>query len=341
MSRRKFAHLLEKYQRGACTPEEKKFVEYWFGLLETTPSEKEKQIDWNGLEEKMWAGMQSSIDVENQRESTASIFKISTFKWLSAASLFLFASYLLLNRTVPGNSFTGKPRLEKGWVIRENHSAQAEKVSLSDGSVVELWPNSSVSFKEQFAVTEREVRLKGKAFFNIKRDTKRPFYVKSGQITTKVLGTSFYVEEGSSAQLPKVEVVTGTVAVYETPKQGSRRVDNILLKANQQATFYSDQHKFLAGLVSKPHLIDSDVNPARFRFRNIPLQQVVDVLKAAYGIEIVIENRNMKTCTLTADLTGQPLYTQLEIICAAVAARYRISNTTIFVEGSGCSEHQS
>lgn len=341
MSRKKFAHLLEKYQRGACTPVEKKFVEYWFGLLESAPSEKEEEIDWDRLEEKMWAGMQSSMGGEKQSEPTVSIFRISTLKWLSAASILLFASYLFFNRPVLGNWFAVSQHSEKSWIIRENHSPQAEKVRLSDGSVVDLWPNSSISFKERFATTEREVKLKGKAFFSIKRDTKRPFYVKSGLITTKVLGTSFYVEEGPSAQLPKVEVVTGTVAVYETPKSGSHRVDNILLKANQQATFFSDQHRFQAGLVSTPHLIDPKVNPSRFRFRNVPLHQVVEVLKAAYGIEIIIENRNMQTCTLTADLTGQPLYTQLEIICAAVAAGYRVSNTTIFIDGSGCSKHPS
>ena len=61
MSRRKFSHLLEKYQRGECNAMEKKFVEYWYGLIETEGSANEKDVDWDNLEEKMWHEMQTKM----------------------------------------------------------------------------------------------------------------------------------------------------------------------------------------------------------------------------------------------------------------------------------------
>jgi len=340
MSRRKFSHLLEKYQRGECTSVEKKFVEYWFGLIETVPAEEEKDMNWAQLEEKMWASMQDNMATgSREKPRPTSVFRISTIKWLSAASVLLMASYVFFHRPSLDKLMSTKQRSGIAWVTRENRSAQLQKVLLTDGSVVELWPNSTLSFHDHFAEKEREVRLTGKAFFSIKRDTLRPFYVRSGQIVTKVLGTSFYVEAGSAIRNPKVEVVTGTVAVYEKPESGSRLANNVLLTANQQATFHAGQHQFISSLIDNPKLLNPETNV--FRFRNTPLSEIVEILRKSYGVEIVIGNRDMRSCTLTADLTGQPLYTQLDIICAAVAGSYKVRNTTIVIGGKGCSGHSS
>ena len=335
MSRKKFSHLLEKYQRGECTLREKRFVEYWFGLVEPQPEETQEQVDWEHLEEKMWSQMQTKMNggVE-ERELHISFFRTSAFKWLSAACLVLFTSIAFYYGS---EGFLNSGRYTASdWIIRVNNSQDVKTIALADGSVVELWPNSTLRFRKSFGDKQRDVNLTGKAFFSIKRDTSKPFYVHSGKIVTRVLGTSFYVQEGTAAQLPKVEVVTGTVAVYEAPSAGRRQVDNIILKANQQATFHTDKHTFTTGLVDAPKLIDPDMDPAKLRFYNTPLTQVVQILKSAYGVDISIANAGMKNCTLTADLSGQPMYTQLNIICAALTVKYKIASTSILLTGKGC-----
>jgi hypothetical protein len=49
-----------------------------------------------------------------------------------------------------------------------------------------------------------------------------------------------------------------------------------------------------------------------------------------------VENEIMNNCILTADITKQPLYTKLDIICAAVGATYEVKGTTILINGKGC-----
>ncbi|TDE15583.1 FecR family protein [Dyadobacter psychrotolerans] len=336
MSRKKFSHLLEKYQRGECTQLEKKFVEYWFGLIEASPNEKDQHIDWQEVEDRMWASMQTKMQPEPIQYKRP-VFLFSTIKWLSAACLILAASYLFLSGPKTGSWMSSRVKSESGWVVEENNTSSVKKVSLSDGSIVELSPNSKLKFPDRFDLKERVVHLTGNAFFSIHRDTKRPFYVRSGEIVTKVLGTSFYVETGTAARMPKVEVVTGTVAVYENPESGIKPATDIILTANKQATFNASEHKFTSSLVDLPRLIDPKMSPVRFQFRNSSLSDVVAILKDAYGIDIIIENKNMNSCTLTADLSGQPLFTQLDIICAAIAASYRLEATRIVIRGKGCS----
>lgn len=71
-------------------------------------------------------------------------------------------------------------------------TAEIRTLSLDDGSIVRLGPASAIDVA--FAPTERRVRLlKGEAFFEVVRDTSRPFTVESDDVRTTVLGTSFEV----------------------------------------------------------------------------------------------------------------------------------------------------
>ena len=66
---------------------------------------------------------------------------------------------------------------------------------LSDGSVIQLNSNSSLSYLSEFEADERKVALKGEAFFEIAKDEKRPFIVDlQDELYVKVLGTSFNVK---------------------------------------------------------------------------------------------------------------------------------------------------
>ncbi|MEM9964888.1 MAG: FecR domain-containing protein [Asticcacaulis sp.] len=71
-------------------------------------------------------------------------------------------------------------------------AAQTQTVSLSDGSIVHMGPDSAVSMD----VTDghRQVRLlRGRAWFEVEPDASRPFEVRAGEVTTTVLGTAFEV----------------------------------------------------------------------------------------------------------------------------------------------------
>ncbi|SEI58807.1 FecR family protein [Dyadobacter sp. SG02] len=328
MNREQFAALLKKYQEGTCTEQEKQLVEHWFAILENENAGEVSDSDLDGAELRIWAGMQEKAYLPDLHERDGnSPFRSIYLRWAAmAASLLLIGWFLagkLLDRNVPLSAYT--------WEEKHNGGSNVMPVMLEDGSVVELRPGGSLRYPSRFEDKKREVILKGNGFFIIRKNPKKPFYVHSGSVTTRVLGTSFYVSTAANGGQTKVEVVTGLVSVYS--ERGSEEAADMLLTPNHTATFDRNSGKFSAGLAERPRLLNANIS---FRFHNTPLVQVAQHLRDAWGVDVSTESSQIMNCPLTADLSGQPLYTQLDIICAALGAKYKVRGSTIRIAGPGC-----
>lgn len=328
MNREQFAALLEKYQEGTCTEQEKLLVEHWFALLENENAGEGSDSDLDRAEERMWTGMQEKAYLPDFHDRDGnSPFRSIHLRWAAmAASLLLIGWFFagkVLDRNLPLTAYT--------WEEKRNDGSIVMPVVLEDSSVVELRPGSSLRYPSRFEGGKREVILKGNGFFSIRRNPKKPFYVHSGGVTTRVLGTSFHVSTAANGGQTKVEVVTGLVSVYS--ERGSEDAVDMLVSPNHTATFDRNSGKFSAGLAERPRLLNANIS---FRFHNAPLAQVAQHMRDAWGVDFQAENSQIMNCPLTADLSGQPLFTQLDIICAALGAKYKVRGSTIRIAGPGC-----
>ena len=84
-------------------------------------------------------------------------------------------------------------------------------VRLSDGTVVSLAPNTTITYTFGRETSERTIHLKGTAVFSVAPDPSRPFLVLVNDLTIKVLGTSFTVRNTPDSTL--IELATGVVEV--------------------------------------------------------------------------------------------------------------------------------
>ena len=87
------------------------------------------------------------------------------------------------------------------------------QVVLPDGSSVMLNASSSLSFPEQFAASERSVSLSGEGYFEINKDQKRPFKVKTRQQEVTVLGTHFNINSYNDEPYLTTTLAEGSVKV--------------------------------------------------------------------------------------------------------------------------------
>lgn len=85
-------------------------------------------------------------------------------------------------------------------------------LTLADGTQVWMNAESRLEFPDRFNGNTREVRLKGEAYFEVKKDAKRPFVVHTDYLTTRVLGTAFNVRAYSRRDA-SVTLVSGRVQV--------------------------------------------------------------------------------------------------------------------------------
>lgn len=92
-------------------------------------------------------------------------------------------------------------------------SANFFKITLSDGTAVWVNAASELRFPEHFGDTERRVYLKGEAYFEVAKDTKRPFFVETEEIDVRVLGTHFNVSAYNKRV--KTSLAEGSVEVLD------------------------------------------------------------------------------------------------------------------------------
>lgn len=102
--------------------------------------------------------------------------------------------------------------LANDWTINANPSGVKSTVRLDDGSIVYLNSGSSIKYVEGFSADKREIFLEGEAYFEVKKDSLRPFIVQTNEISTTALGTAFNIKVYRDKKI-QVALLSGKVEV--------------------------------------------------------------------------------------------------------------------------------
>lgn len=85
-------------------------------------------------------------------------------------------------------------------------------ITLCDGTKVWLNSLSSISYPEIFACESREVTLRGEAYFEVAHNAESPFIVHTGDMSLRVLGTSFDIRSYSDENYITTTLLSGSVS---------------------------------------------------------------------------------------------------------------------------------
>ena len=170
-----------------------------------------------------------------------------------------------------------------GMIIVSTPPKETTEVILPDGTNVILGANSRLEYSKTFMDNElREVSLSGKARFNVKRDEKKPFRVKSGELQTEVLGTVFDINS-YPGNYPSVVLYKGHV---RTGNQ-KERVD---LFPGQQAVV--NEGKKLD--VSTANLDKADSwSKGMFDYDDTSLGEVVKEIGTWYNVSVMAKSASL------------------------------------------------
>lgn len=240
-------------------------------------------------------------------------------RWnIAAAIAFMVIAGFVLYNTTRNSSEIRIDSLLSEFVT----TARKDTIRLSDGSVITLNANSSLKYPETFSAVNREVYLTGEAFFEIAKDSSKPFIIHTGSITTQVVGTSFNINTSDSNII--VSVATGSVKVSD----GSATE---LLKPNEKVTYsgngFSRESTDLSELIW---------NDRSLKFDDTPLEQVIKKLERHYEVKIMLDNEALKKCALTGKFNNEPLDAVLQAIEYSLDIKIKHVNDTITLSGKGC-----
>ncbi|MBT1711669.1 FecR domain-containing protein [Fulvivirgaceae bacterium PWU5] len=336
--------LLQRYLQHECTPEEEVCVNAWYAALNDrevqelplTPAQQDI------LERSMLRRIKQTLGEQEpipfmlpQRTQSYSLF------YRVAASIAILAlaigAYWLTERVAlnPGQGQVSNAA-ETRYVV--NTSKTILRQSLPDGSVVWLQPGSEINYPAAFSTTGRTLQLKGEAFFSIARDPSKPFFITSGNVVTRVLGTSFNIRAYDNAPSIEVSVMTGKVSVNIQDSINTTPVDasSVSLVAQQRARYVKAQHRLEKQ--EGQDLPELDIwKSTTFIFDNEPLRNVLPLLNEKFSVRIEAENKALMNCLLRADLSNLNLPDILEMLSLSVDATYELEGNTIRLRGQGCS----
>ncbi|GGM88537.1 iron dicitrate transporter FecR [Dyadobacter beijingensis] len=323
--------LIEKYIAGETSADEDQWMEQY---LRDNPADDSEVL----LSEKEEIGQR--IRLKLLANTTRKPLKIGWWAAVAASVALLAGVFLheLPKESIYLPAFSAIwESADEGFAV-SNTSHKPQRLTLEDGSVVILQPNSRISYPEHFGERKRMVYLHGEAFFQVKRDVTKPFIVSTGNLATQVLGTSFNVRSYDGARSVEVQVATGRVSVYETSDIHSSSKNGFILTPNQKVVFDRDSRKMELGIVKNPAVVKPIEAGKRFEFAEIPAADVLAMLEKTYGIDIVVEGDVLRNCLFTGDLNDLPMFDQLDLICKAVNVAYERRGASLFISGEGCAD---
>jgi ferric-dicitrate binding protein FerR (iron transport regulator) len=225
---------------------------------------------------------------------------------------------------------------EDKLIEKINNTSTAKTVLLPDGSRVVLQGNSKISYSTSFNdLSRRKIYLSGTALFEVEKNAAKPFLVYTNGLITKVLGTKFLIKSSESDKKVSVEVVSGIVAVYSYIDKGiyddssSKKLNSLILTANQKASYSSEDKTLMASIVENPVIISSSI--VDFEFEDTSIDSVFSRIQRAYGISIIYDDKILAKRTFTATLGRESLYEKLDIICKTINASYEVIDGKIVV----------
>jgi transmembrane sensor len=341
MKQKELEQLLKRYLKDSSSEFEKLEVERWFEDISNNDidlSESEK-IE---IKDRMLARILEAREQGGSEPAVRGrqlIFRVAASLLLMIAS---FVAYQQLSQGEPETIAVTTSALSDEVVV-ENNSKGTREIWLPDGTQVILKGESKISYARQFSGKKREVNLVGEAFFDVIRNPDRPFFVYSGNIVTRVLGTSFSMVAPENASTIEVNVVSGRVSVYESEEGETDETDQkkvkkgVILTRNQKATFFVKETHLVTSLVEQPRPVKVPTRENKLLvFEDNTLGEIASKLEENYSIEFVMENASISNCTFTGDLSDMSLFDLLSVIGKSVGVEYEVMGTKILLNGQGC-----
>lgn len=203
--------------------------------------------------EAVWNNIAAEVD---QREKVNRM----PLRWIKYAAAVL----IIITGALMVSVFTIKKKISEPVVASHlrviNPTARLYNVAMQDGSSVILFPNSEIVYRKSFGKSDRNINLKGKARFEVVKNTALPFRVYSNSLITTAVGTSFTIIADSLLSEVNVLLHTGKVVV----EQDGRQSGKVYMAAGQSLTWNTSTG---SSIVKDPVRVIKPVLPVRKEVR--------------------------------------------------------------------------
>ena len=197
---------------------------------------------------------------------------------------------------------------------------------LPDGSSGYLNSGSSLAYPVPFS-GDRQVKLKGEAFFDIAHDKTSPFHVITKNLDIKVLGTRFNVFSFNDVNIEEITLEKGKVEIYNNQGKLISR-----LAPDQQVNYNRQTGKFTQDQVKASQYISWI--EGKLIFRDEPFDQVAKRLSRWYNADVVIADKRLNNYVFHATFINEQLEDVLKLIELTTPVTYQLRERKKSDDGS-------
>jgi len=240
--------------------------------------------------------------------------KKSRGAWVSiAAAVLIFASiFWLFQNKINDQSSVTLSSLTKKITNR----SEFKYLLLEDSTEVWLNAASSLEFPDHFSEKKREVVLSGEAYFDVKHADKIPFIIKTGDVSTMVLGTAFNIKAYPGQKSIVVSVSRGKVKVARQDGWSTTLIEG------QQVKLGASKEE-----VQEKNIPSTEVaawQKGNIVFDDQVLQDIIDDLERTYNAEIRLKDDSIRDLRISTSFKREIGVVQaLQVLCKLTDLRLR------------------
>jgi len=210
-------------------------------------------------------------------------------------------------------------------ITRASAGSNQMELILSDGSVITLNEGAVLNYPAKLNGRRREVSLNGEAYFQVERAERSPFYVHIGNMTVKVVGTSFNLKEDKRGRI-ELGVIQGIVLFYETGKQD----EAIRLTAGHRCLFDPPTGEYQTDTIPSNNYLYWKTR--RLTYRDVSLDSVFQELEVIFKKEIIVSDSLILQNRWNSTHEGQNLNEVVSLICEYFELEYTEKEDTISIQ---------
>ncbi len=300
--------LVRRYVANALSREE---LDVFFRLL---------------AEGKLDAALDRQLDKESGQEAER-VKPLQAKSWTPVFRTFRIAASVLLILALSVFIWKHNPfRLFANTVSVATGKGERKEVKLPDGSTVWLNESSKMEYPAHFDARSRKVTLlDGEAYFDIKRDESKPFFVEASGTTTRVLGTAFNIRSYHFLKSILVTVTRGKVEVRKA--EGVGGPDKKILLPNEQVYYDMKTREIRKVNVNSANAVAW--KEGRLLFDNESFANVIAILENKFDVKIQAEE-SIREYHMSAEFASTDSLSRiLDLLSLANNLEYRFENDQI------------
>lgn len=352
MATERIFHLIARQKAGELTPEETIELE---GLIRLNPG-------WHfslDLLDEYWE-LKEALPVDEEaiydrhrarlmgpglymRPDNFQLLKFRQYlKWAIPVTAIVLIMVVFFKPRSGSLSVSPTVSLQQKTIATDNGSRS--KIMLPDGSTVWLNAGSTLTYEEGFGIDNRTVSLTGEAYFDVVKDSLRPFLIHTPVMMVRVTGTILNIKAYSGDVQAEASLIRGSIEVsandFPDKRYTLKPSEKIILKNTSRtsagaASSSGSGPELLRSTVgflpSDSSVVETSWVMNKLVFVNERLEDLAVMLTRWYGVPVDLADNELKNIRFTGNFEHETLTQALNALQLTGGFRFRQQETGFII----------